>query len=368
MKSDVLVLGGGIAGLGTALALVGRGHRVTVLDQNEQSRGASWAAAGIIAPCAESLLNDNHRPQFLDLALAGQSALEKFLAQVGWSDVLTTEGSLVCSWSVDETTELTGRAVRLQERGLGRFWSNAKIADYFRHTRAPHSVFECGSDRALLPRPLMARLRDYLEKRKVTFVTARVDDVVIGDGTVVGVRCSAGGAEKLFTSDHYVVCLASASALVPGFALPADAVMPVRGQLIEYDIPSDYRHVIFAAGGYLVPRAASTLVGSTHERVGYDATTTVEAGELLRNRAAHLWPALKPVVPVAHWAGLRPATADGLPVVGKTQLAQLTVNAGHYRNGLVFTILCGELVAATIAGETIANSYQALDSRRLWPQ
>jgi glycine oxidase len=116
-------------------------------------------------------------------------------------------------------------------------------------------------------------------------------------------------------------------------------VMPVKGQLIALapppggDIPDP---VIWGNGVYLVPRADRVLVGATMEEAGFDLTLTAAARDDLRARAEAVLPRLKTWSLVEHWAGLRPRSPDGLPLLGPMANGVFAA-AGQFRNGILFT-------------------------------
>jgi glycine oxidase len=138
---------------------------------------------------------------------------------------------------------------------------------------------------------------------------------------------------------------------IEGAPLAPSAVEPARGQLIEHHLPAaPVRHVVFGAGGYLVPRAdGRVLVGSTEERVGFVNQVTPEGLKALRARGGRLCPALRGRAPDASWAGLRPARAAGAPpLIGRSELAGLTLACGHHRNGILLAPATAEAVFALV--------------------
>jgi len=97
-------------------------------------------------------------------------------------------------------------------------------------------------------------------------------------------------------------------------------------------------------------------VGATMERAGFDKETTLWAMRALANGVVRLLPSLDGAVVERQWAGLRPGTADGLPFLGPAPgIDNLTVAAGHYRNGVVLAAATGEAVAALVTGREPAT-------------
>ncbi|MNR09214.1 Glycine oxidase [compost metagenome] len=135
-----------------------------------------------------------------------------------------------------------------------------------------------------------------------------------------------------------------------GLELPVE---PVKGQMILYKCAEDFLpSMVLAKGRYAIPRRdGHILVGSTLEHAGYDKTPTGEALESLKASAVELLPALADATPVAHWAGLRPGSPEGIPYIGEVPgYAGLWLNCGHYRNGLVLAPASCQLFADLLLG------------------
>jgi glycine oxidase len=113
-----------------------------------------------------------------------------------------------------------------------------------------------------------------------------------------------------------------------------------------------FQRTLASAHGYMVPRPdGRVIIGSTMEEAGFDAATTPEALAGLRAGAIRLVPALAEAVHAGAWAGLRPATPDGLPVLGEDpDLAGLFYATGHFRNGILLAPITADAIAAAITG------------------
>jgi glycine oxidase len=78
----------------------------------------------------------------------------------------------------------------------------------------------------------------------------------------------------------------------------------------------------------------------------------------LGGAAISLFPALAGAPVVAHWAGLRPATPDKLPVLGPVPGWEgLLLATGHYRNGVLLAAVTGQAVAAWATGRAPAGNF-----------
>jgi glycine oxidase len=133
------------------------------------------------------------------------------------------------------------------------------------------------------------------------------------------------------------------------------------------------REVHRAAGIYIVPRTAgpqagSSLIGATDEEAGFDTTVHSDDLATLRARAAKLLPefASEAASPqLEAWAGLRPGTRDGLPLLGAlTPSRREWVATGHYRNGILLAPATACIIADLLTGQQPAVELSAFDPNR----
>ena len=131
-------------------------------------------------------------------------------------------------------------------------------------------------------------------------------------------------------------------------------VKPVRGQMALFKAEQrPLSHVVFSPRGYLVPRFdGRVLIGATVEDVGFDKNTTAEGIDLLRKAAVEIAPGLAELVLTERWAGLRPFTADGLPIIGEIPgYENVTIATAHYRNGILLAPRTAEIMADKIVDD-----------------
>jgi glycine/D-amino acid oxidase-like deaminating enzyme len=126
------------------------------------------------------------------------------------------------------------------------------------------------------------------------------------------------------------------------------AVRPVRGQLLRlrWNGPA-ISHVLWSDRCYVVPWTDGTLlVGATVEDVGFDERATVEGVRELLDAACELLPGARDATFLQARAGLRPAAADGVPIIGYAPEDDAIVYAtGHFRNGILLAPLTASIVA-----------------------
>ncbi|MDQ3609466.1 MAG: FAD-dependent oxidoreductase, partial [Actinomycetota bacterium] len=177
---------------------------------------------------------------------------------------------------------------------------------------------------------------------------------------ITGLRLTSG--ERLTATDT-VLALGAWAGDPPG--LPSAArvpLRPVKGQLLRLrdpDGPGLLERTVRFAGGYLVPRADGRYVlGATQEERGFD--TTVTAGglyELLRD-ASELVPGVLELAVEEAIAGLRPATPDNAPVLGRPEgVDGLVWAGGHHRNGILLAPVTGDAVLRALEGESAASAF-----------
>ncbi|HEY2031648.1 MAG TPA: FAD-dependent oxidoreductase [Myxococcales bacterium] len=308
---DVAIAGGGLIGLASALELARRGLRVTVVDAGEPGQ-ASWAAAGILGPQSEA-----HEPSpLVELCVRSYELYPEFVQSLDADVGLRRNGTLHVAFSDAEAHELRARQAWQSQRGLRieeRSHPGAALALFFPD-------------------------EGQVDNRKLH--------------QALGAACAKAGVafeqRKLRSLDELkatrkVLCAGSWAR-----ALAEVPVFPQKGQLVLLDAAPPAQ-VIFGGGGYAVPRGGRTIVGATGEDAGFDTLPTTEGRAVLLGIAARLGYADPPIVD--HWAGLRPATADGLPYFDKLP-DKTVVAAGHFRNGVLLTPISARIVAALVCEET----------------
>ena len=102
---------------------------------------------------------------------------------------------------------------------------------------------------------------------------------------------------------------------------------------------------------YLVPRGDGRIVvGATLERVGFDRQVESTAVDGLLALAASLWPPIAAAPVVDRWAGLRPGTSDGLPLIGRAEAPNCWLATGHFRNGILLAPATALVMRQAIEG------------------
>jgi len=348
---DVIIIGAGIVGVAAARALARAGRKVLVLDRGEPCGEATGAAAGMLAPQIEA----HGAGPLLGLGIAARdrfAALAAELAEAG-HDIGHWAGGIVHVAFDDARGEELQARVTAQERlGLHAEWLGESDLRH-RHpviSPAARGALLAPRDGSVNPVALGAALLADARAHGVTFAQGEVCEVTIAHGRVTGVRSEIDSARAAAV----VVAAGAWSGALVGMPRGAP-VEPVRGQMAAVPWPPwEPPAVLVGDEGYLVARAGEAWIGSTMEKVGFVNETTPEGLARIRRGAAQLVPALSDVAFTRTWSGLRPMSADGLPIISTDpNVAGLVFATGHGRNGILLGPLTGEIVCDLVtSGET----------------
>jgi glycine oxidase len=368
---DVGVVGGGAIGLASAWKIAQQGIRVAVIDETP-ARGASWAAAGMLAPVTEV---HHGEEALLHLNLESSDLYPGFvqeLEEVGGKSVGYRRcGTLMAARDRDDNEALE-EVFRFQVR-LGLSVERLRSTECRQVEPALSPTVRGGilieGDHQIDNRALLGALQEACTRCGVTFLRARAELVRIEKGRVVGVTLSDG---RTIALDRMVVAAGVRSGSLNG--LPPEArppLRPVKGQLLHLRsqrmmaAPSLSGRNIRGLDVYLVARGdGRVVVGASTEERDYDRSVTAGVVlELLRD-AYELIPGITELELVETIAGLRPATPDNAPVIGPTSIDGLILACGHYRNGILLTPITAQAVADLISSDTVPIGLEPFSVQR----
>ena len=342
----VIVVGAGVIGCAIACELAARGAEVRVLDARTAGAGASRASAGMLAPYIEG-----HSPALRRLGVRSLALYDAFIERVraagGRAIEYQRTGSLEVALDAAEAEQLSKGARALAAQGVEHELLNAAGVLALEPSVTPRAAAGLFTPLHgfVSVRDLMAGLIAEAEQRGVVVSTGvRVEQLA---ATADGVRVT--GANTSLDADAAVLAAGSWSGQVTVAQTPTVPVKPIRGQLVELGCarPPAGR-VIWGTGCYLVPwRDGTLLAGATSEDVGFDESSTEAGVSGLLAAAGALLPPARTARFREVRVGLRPATGDELPVIGRAASApRICYATGHYRNG----VLLAPLTAAAVAG------------------
>jgi glycine oxidase len=180
---------------------------------------------------------------------------------------------------------------------------------------------------------------------------------------VVGVA----GRERHYAADQVVLAAGAWSGRIAGLPRPL-SVEPIRGEMAALPWPPDVeRAILYSRDCYLVARDGEAVVGSTMEYAGFDASVTSAGLARIMAGAALLAPGLAELEVRRTWAGLRPSTPDGLPILGaEPRLRGLWYATGHGRNGILLAGISALLLRLMLTGQRPTEDLTALRPDRFW--
>jgi glycine oxidase len=368
--SDVLIVGAGVVGLSLARALHKKGAgKITILERGIVGREASFAAAGMLAPHAETEKPDD----FFHFCAESNKLYPNFAAQIfdetGVDIELDRSGTLYLAFTERDAEEIGKRYEWQKKAGLEveRLTAQeARKAEPFASPDVREALF-FPNDWQVENRKLLAALQKYVEANQIEVVLdTEVSNLLIEKGKVIG----AETATNKFLAESVVLATGAWTSFIKAggknaFALPA--IKPIRGQMICFQTAKRlFERVIYSPRGYIVPRIdGRILVGATVEDAGFDKSVTPSGLDFLFDMAAEIAPALINLQPSETWAGLRPFAVDGLPILGElSDVKNLFVASGHYRNGILLAPLTAEILADKIVGKSQSKYLEVFSPRR----
>ena len=340
MKSwDVIIAGAGIIGVSLALELRGRGATVLVLDRAEPGAEASSAAAGMLAPA------DPETPEALR-PLAIESA-RMFAAFV--QTIESAAGIQVDFRRVGTIALMPGPTAPHEYRGLSAAELQLLEPSVCSSGHSAYFVQEDSVDPLLLMRAALAAAR-----------TLGVE--VRGHKTVTEIRARGDAVEVMTQTDTF----SAASAVDCRGAWSGAPVRPRKGQMLYVQPQAAMlQHVLRASEIYVVPRSSGKiLIGATVEDVGFDKSVNPLVIDQLVSAAAKYLPKLASAPITQSWAGLRPGTPDGLPIIGPTNTPRIFVATGHFRNGILLAPVTAQVVADLLHGHSSPMDIRAFSPAR----
>lgn len=368
MATSVLIVGGGVIGCALAHYLTKGGATVTLLERRRLAQEASWATAGIISPPRPT--NDpaalaRARLELRSTALF-PSLIEELREATGIGVEYNPSGQLMVALGADEAEGL--REMIPWQRNLGMVveWLDG---DEVRRREPALGPQIAGA----IWLPTVASLRGH----RLTLALARaaqtggativeetpVDGLLLEHGRVAGVQTRRGE----FRAEVTIIAAGAWSAALGeaiDLAIPTE---PVKGQMLALaDAEPPLRRIIAGGGGYLLPRADGTIaVAATVDPPGFDTRVTPDGLTWLANLVRTLAPALSGARVAETWAGLRPASPDNAPIMGRAPgHDNLWIATGHHRQGILWAPITGQLLADAILGGDLDPELAPYDPAR----
>jgi glycine oxidase len=365
----VAIIGGGAIGLSIGWRLAQAGAEVDIFERHLAGRGASHAAAGMLAAGVET---EPGEARLTELNLLSQRLWPAFRAEleaasgldIGYRD----DGTLQIALTRDDVQKLRAGFEFQTRYGIALEWlSGSQTRELEPHLsaqtvagvlcRADHQV-----DNRLLATALVSAFLSVggalHEQSPATLdrVGGRVIGVVVG--------------ERSWPADIVILAGGAWSAELPG--LPPEAtppVRPIKGQMMALRMAEPLlRHVLWAPGAYVVPRSDGRLIlGATVEEQGFDERLTAGGIYGLLDGAWRAIPAIEELPIDEMWVGFRPGSRDDAPILGPAPLDGLVLATGHHRNGILLTPVTADAIAHYVLSGALPESIKPFGLERFGP-
>jgi glycine oxidase len=345
MLTDVVVVGGGIIGLTSALRLQSEGFQVTVVERDEPAHGTSAGAGGVLAPLLD-------RPKPPPLVGLGISSLVRWRAVLDeWELkplVAWREGVVVAAETRQHLADLEAllpeaRSADPQVERLDRLSIHHLVPGLGAQVEGGlYYPSFARVDAGLLVRLLYQRAREKGVRFRSGVLALSIET---RSGHVRGVRIAGevvpGGAVVLAAGAWTGQILALAGEVLP--------VYPVRGTYVILEGALVPPFPVFGRGRHIIPRPdGRLLIGGVEEQAGFAPGASLAAVRRL-SETHDLYPPMAGGRVAELWSGWRPATPDSLPVLGWWPGVEgLFVASGHFRNGILLAPITADVVATAL--------------------
>ncbi len=348
-------MGAGVIGLTTAFALVQRGHSVTIFDPFP-GRGASFVAAGMIAPMTEaSHGEDSLIALSLEAARRWPAHAESIESQSSYRVGLNRAGTLLVALDANDRAEVRSMLPLYETLGLSATWHAGGSVREIEPLLAAgvRGGIEAPDDIQVDNRRLLSSLADVLTRAGVSIVRERVVAVLSNGTRVTGVATTS----QRHVASTVILCTGYDLAGIEGIPVHDEIVMrPVKGQILRLfqgdprlRLRYSVRAIVAGSSIYLVPRSSGkVVVGATVEEQGVSYSTTAGAAYSLLRDAINVVPAIAEAEIEGFEVGLRPATRDNEPVIGASSLEGLSYALGGYRHGVLLSPVVADCIVELV--------------------
>ncbi len=346
-KNSILIIGGGLLGLTIAYEFARNDFKVSVLSKN-RSDSAGFVAAGMLATHAEGLENE-----LLKFGQQSQSLIPEWINNIekdsGINCGLKKCGIVVPFRNIEDLEKfptfqygryLNQKDLQIEINGINSIWKHGLLFEQ--------------DGQIDNRRRLMRALERACSLRGVKFQEgSEVQDLKIEKNKITGVKvlCATGELKKI-NCEKAILCGGAWSKKIFN-RIP---VFPVKGQMLSIQGPTNVlKRIIFGPKTYLVPRDDGLIVvGATVEKDSkFSKGNTPNGINQLQEGIRSLLPEAINWPQMEHWWGFRPCTPDLKPILGKSNIENLFLATGHYRNGVLFSAITSDLIVKLVQNKTL---------------
>lgn len=340
------IIGAGVIGLSCAFEAAKRGAKVTIFDADVPGRGASWAAAGMLAPSFEAGMEVDSHPGLLELCFESAALWPEYAVEIesrsGRQIGYHSGPSLALARDANDEKIL--RCIEQRLSLANKPYDRLTKEDLYQFEPNLAGGFTGG---------LRLALDGAVDNRRLIEALLVICDA----DPMIEVRSQTRISEPSSLLPEHDVVICTAGWQSRSLMISASDIRPVAGQLLSvetYDQAPKY--TIRFGATYIAPKQDRIIIGAT-----------VEPGETLKQpdqaviddllqMAAAVCPDIEKAARLESWAGIRPGTPDNAPLLGETDQDGIYVATGHFRNGILLApITARKVVDMITSGESAAR-------------
>ncbi len=373
LSSEVVVIGGGVIGAAVAYYLCREGAEVMIVEEDDLASGASGACDGFIS--LQTKMPGPHLRLAMESALLFPELAEDLEVDIEYRRC----GGLLLATSQEQMKELRSRAKALKAEGLEvEVLTASDLKEFLPEVgKEVKGGSYCPQDAQVNPISLTLGLAQKAQQMGATILRGcRVENIVVTNNRVREVHTTAGNIHS-----RRVVCAAGVGSNRIGKMIIVDVpVLPQRGQILVTEPQEPVLKTLVAGAEYLGTKAGiqglmpaeveaaklglgftaeqtaagNLLLGSTREFVGFDNQTTPEAMNAIARNALRYLPWVEDMDVIRSFAGLRPCSPDGLPILGTIKgVRGFYLATGHSGDGICLAPVTGRVISELVLdGET----------------
>ena len=354
------IIGSGLLGLCIGYELLGKGFNVKILSSKLKGE-SSDAAVGMLAPTIEFKSSED---KLFGLMLESKKLWENFYSRINRNSGINCEfqknNSLAIATNNDDIEKLRFKITFLKKFGYSFNYLNKEqtmLLEPNLNDRVKGAIFFKDNDQ-VNPQLLKKSLLKAFKKSGGQYI----EDIKIEKISLEKKKIKLFSNSETFECDTVVLAAGiwSRELLIKsfGFSIP---MRPLKGVTIEFshiEKKKNFSHNLWFRNIYIAPRLnGNIVVGATEDDVGFKTEVTMHDIFYLVNNLWHLIPSSEKYKFVKFKSGLRPATFDGLPIVGPlNKISKNIICAfGHYRNGVLLLPLTSKIVTDIIEKKNNRN-------------
>jgi len=414
-SDKVIVVGAGIAGLGTAYFLNKAGLDVTIIDMDDGTDNCSYGNAGMIVPshiiplASPGIISKGLKWMFKpESPFYIRPRLKKELILWGWNfkkastqkhveesapllrDLLLTNRQIIVDLEEEESLDFDFHKTGLfmfcnSEKGLQE---EAELAEKANSIGIPAKVLSADDvrdmnpgidldiigatyyqkDSHLHPGSLMDGLKDLLKKRGVQFeFNTEFDHLLTENDTVTGIYSKN---KRTLEASKVVICTGAQSQIIArsfGLRLLLQAGKGYSITLPKPKIQPNYCGIFSEVKVTMTPMNNMLRFAGTMEITGPDQSINPRKLAGLKKSVCQYLPefSLEDMNNQKVWVGLRPCSPDGLPYIGRfKKLKGLYISTGQAMMGMSLGMVSGQIVSDLITKGQSELSHPLIDPNR----